>query len=48
MRRYSRYTSKGAIFAERYYKTLRSLLKKPVFESGDAIWIDIFYSIIKT
>ena len=44
---YSRYTSKGAIFAERFNRTIRNLLKKPVFENGDAKWIDIIDSIIK-
>ena len=38
--RYSRYTSKGAVFAERFNRTIRDLLKKPVFEKGNANWID--------
>ena len=46
-KRYSRYTSKGAVFAERFNRTIRNLLKKPVFENGDANWIDIIDSIIK-
>ena len=41
IKRYSRYTSKRAVFAERFNRTIRSLLKKPVFENGDANWIDI-------
>ena len=31
IKRYSRYTSHGAVFAERFNRTLRNLLKKPVF-----------------
>ena len=38
---YSRNTSYGADFAERFNRTIRDLLKKPVFEKGDAKWIDI-------
>ena len=30
--RYSRYTDKGAVFAERFIKSLRIFLTKPVFE----------------
>ena len=44
---YSRYTDKGAVFAERFNKTLRNLLKKPVFEKGKASWIDELSSVIK-
>ena len=47
IKRYSRYTSKGAVFAERFNRTIRNLLKKPVFENGDANWIDTLDSIIK-
>ena len=47
IKRYSRYTSKGTVFAEQFNRTIRNLLKKPVIEIGDANWIDIFYSIIK-
>ena len=47
IKRYSRYTSKGAVFAERFNRTIRNRLKKPVFENGDANWIDILDSIIK-
>ena len=47
IKRYSRYTSKGAVFAERFNRTIRNLLKKPVFENGDANWIDIIDSTIK-
>ena len=46
IKRYSRYTSKGAVFAERFKRTIRNILKKPVFENGDANWVDILDSII--
>ena len=38
---YSRNSSYGAVFAERFNRTIRDLLKKVVFEHGDAKWIDI-------
>ena len=42
---YSRNSSYGAVFAERFNKTIRDLLKKIVFEQGDAKWIDILPTI---
>ncbi len=45
IKRYSRYTSKGSVFAERFIRTIRDLLKKPVFEKGNANWIDELPSI---
>ena len=44
---YSRNTSLGAVFAERFNRTIRDLLKKVVFENGDGNWIDILQSITK-
>ena len=44
---YSRNTYLGAVFAERFNKTIRDLLKKPVFEQGDAKRIDILSTITK-
>ena len=44
---YSRYTSLGAVFAERFNRTVRHLLKKPVFEKGDGNWIDVLPTITK-
>ena len=41
IKRYSRNTSLGAIFAEKFNRTIRYLLKRPVFETGEADWIDI-------
>ena len=44
---YSRNSSVGAAFAERYNLTIRNLLKRPVFEKGDGNWIDILPTITK-
>ena len=44
---YSRNSSYGAVFAERFNRTIRDLLKKPVFEEGDSNWIDILPTITK-
>ena len=44
---YSRNSSYGAVFAERFNKTIRDLLKRPVFEKGDGKWIDILPTITK-
>ena len=44
---YSRNCSVGAVFAERFNPTIRVLLKKIVFEHGDAKWIDVLPVIKK-
>ena len=44
---YSRNSSYGAVFAERFNRTIRDLLKKIVFEQGDGNWIDILQTITK-
>ena len=44
---YSRNSSYGAVFAERFNHTIRDLLKRPVFEKGDGNWIDILPTITK-
>ena len=44
---YYRNTSLGAVFAERFNCTIRNLLKKIVFEGGDAKWIDVLPTITK-
>ena len=44
---YSRNSSYGAVFAERFNGTIRDLLKKPVFEKGDGNWIDVLQAITK-
>ena len=47
IKRYSRYTDKGAVIAERFNRTIRSLLKKPVFLAGNADWLSELPSVIK-
>ena len=44
---YSRFTDKGPSIAERVIRTVRSLLKKPVFLAGEASWINELPSVIK-
>ena len=41
IKRYSPYTSLGAVFAERFTRTFRDLPKGPVFERVVANWIDV-------
>ena len=43
---YSRYTDKGPSIAERVIRTIRNLLKKPVFENGNANWISELSSVV--
>ena len=44
---YSRNSSYGAVFAERFNRTIRDLLKRPVFEKGLGNWIDVLPKITK-
>ena len=44
---YSRNSSYGAVFAERFNRTIRDLLKRPVFEKGDGNWIEVSPTITK-
>ena len=44
---YSRFTDKGPSTVERVIRTVRNLLKKPVFEKGNANWISELPSVIK-
>ena len=44
---YSRITDKGPSLAERVIKTIRNLLKKPVFEKGKANWISEIPSVLQ-
>ena len=44
---YSRNSSFGAVFAERFNRTIRDLFKRPVFEKGDANWIDVLPIVTK-
>ena len=47
IRHFSRYTDKGPSIAERVIRTLRNLLKKPVFEKGKADWLSELPSVVK-
>ena len=47
IKRYSINTALGAVFAERFNRTIRNLLKKPVFEKGNADWLSELPSVIK-
>ena len=47
IKRYSRYTDKGAVIAERFNRTIRNLLKKPVFLAGKADWLSELPSVFK-
>ena len=44
---YSRNTYLGAVFAERFIKSIGTLLKIPVFEKSDGISIDVLPIITK-
>ena len=44
---YSRNSSYGAVFAERFNRTIRDLLKRLVFEKVDGNWIDVLPTITK-
>ena len=44
---YSRYTDKGPSIAERFIRTIRNLLKKPVFLAGNADWLSKLSSAIE-
>ena len=47
IRLYSRNSSYGAVFAGRFNRTIRDLLKKVVFENGDGDWIDVLPTTTK-
>ena len=44
---YSRNSSFGSVFAERFNRTIRDLLKRPVFEKCESNWIDVLPVITK-
>ena len=44
---YSRFTDKGSSIAERVIRTIRNLMKKPVFEKGKADWLSELPSVVK-
>ena len=47
IKHYSRNTDLGAVFTERSNRTIRDLLKRPVFEKAEGNWIDILPTITK-
>ena len=47
IKRYSRYTDKGAVFAESVIRKIGIFLIRPVFEKGNADWISELPSVIK-
>ena len=44
---YSRFTDKRPSIAERVVRTVRNLLKKPIFLAGESSWISELPSVIK-
>ena len=44
---YSRFTDKGPSIAERVIRTVRNLLRKPIFLAGEASWINELSPVIK-
>ena len=44
---YSRFTDKSPGIGERVIRTIRNLLKKPVFLAGNADWVSELPSVIK-
>ena len=44
---YSRYTDKGPSMVERIIRTIRNLLKKPIFLAGNADWLSELPSFVK-
>ena len=47
IKRFSGITVLGAVFAERFIRTIRILLKKPTFLKGNADWLSELPSVIK-
>ena len=39
---YSRNSSYGAVFADRFNRTMKDLIERPVFEKDDGNWIDFY------
>ena len=44
---FSRFTDKGPSIAERVIRTVKNLLKKQVFEKGNADWLSELPSVVK-
>ena len=47
IKRCSRNTALGAVYAELFNRTIRNLIKKPVFEKGNGDWLSELTSVIK-
>ena len=47
VKRFSRYTGKGAVFAEQFNRAICNLLKKPVFEKGNGDFLSDLPSVIR-
>ena len=47
IKHYSTKTDKGAAFAKRLNRSIRDLLKRPVFEKVESNWIDLTPTILK-
>ena len=47
IRHYSRNTYVGAVYAERFNRTIRDLLERRVSEKGESNWIDVLPTITK-
>ena len=47
IKHFSRYSDKRPSIAERLNRSVRDLLKKLVFQRGDANWVNILPSVIK-
>ena len=41
IKRYSRYTAHGVVFAKRFNRTIRDVPKKLVLLKGDGNWVDV-------
>ena len=46
IKKFSRYTDEGAVFAERIKRTIGNLSKRPVFEKGNANWLNELSTVI--
>ena len=47
IQQFSRYSDKGPSKAVRFNRAISDLLKKPVFQRGDAIWVNKLQSVLK-
>ena len=47
IKHYSRESSYGGVFAERFNRYIRDLLKRPVFEKSDGNWVDVLQTRTK-